>query len=258
MLSKFRGSLFLATGMLLFSIVGHAAIIDFDDNVLTPDSFFDPQANTTWSSGGLTFDHGWNTDFNCCWSDFTYSNKTDTTTAGFLNDRSAITGDGVGAGQDNYAVVTTGINNPQVMFGEALFVQGSYFTNSTYAYLAMANGDDGNDPAFVKGPFEEGDFFTLTITGLDAGGQALASKDFKLANGADILDSWSWVNLNSLGQVYGLEFSLTSSDSGEFGSNTPAYFAMDNLTVTAVPLPAGVWLFISAFAALGVRKRLAA
>jgi len=255
MLRKFRGRLLLATGLLSFSVVGQAAVIDFDDNVLAPDSFFDPQANTTWSSGGLTFEHGWNADFNCCWSDFTYSNKTDTTTAGFLNDRSAITGDGVGAGQDNYAMVTTGLNSPRVMFGEALFVQGSYFTNSTYAYLAMVNGDDGNNPAFVKGPFEAGDFFTLTITGLDAVGQAISSRDFRLAKGADVLSTWKWANLNSLGQVYGLEFSLTSSDSGEFGSNTPAYFAMDNLTITAVPLPAGVWLFLSAIGALGLRSK---
>jgi hypothetical protein len=36
--------------------------------------------------------------------------------------------------------------------------------------------------------------------------------------------------------------------------NTPAYFAMDSLSI--VPLPAGVWLFISALGALGVRKRI--
>ncbi len=200
------------------------------------------------------FNHGWSTTYDCCWSGFTYSNKSDTTTAGYLNDRSAITGDGVGAGQDNYAVGYTGNGDATLSFGSAQTVLGGYFTNVTYTYLAMVYGDDGNETPFVKGPFEEGDFLTLTITGLGFGGESLGSLDFLLADGANALDTWTWFDTSGLGEVHGLDFALSSSDNGLFGMNTPAYFAVDSLSI--VPLPAGVWLFISALGALGFRKRI--
>ena len=237
----------LGASLCLAMLGAQAAVIDFDDNALAPDSFFDPQAATDWASGSATFNQGWN--FGCCWDGVTYSNKTDTTTAGFLNDRSAITGDGFGVGQDNYAIVYTGGAAPLMQFSSAQTVLGGYFTNTTYAYLAMADGNDGNTPAFVSGPFGEDDFFELTITGLDAGGEAMTAVSYRLADGADITDSWEWFDLTGLGQVYGLDFSLSSSDVGPFGMNTPAYFAMDSISI--VPVPAAVWLFISALSVLG-------
>jgi hypothetical protein len=243
----------LAAVLLAAAISTQAAVIDFDDNALASNSFYDPQAAVTWESGGASFNHGWNDDFNCCWSGFTYSNQTDTTTAGFLNDRSAITGDGVGAGQDNYAVGFTGNDNAFLEFNNAQTVLGGYFTNATYTYLAVANGVDGNASPIVKGPFADGDFLTLTVTGLGAGGEALGSLDFMLADGANVLDTWTWFDTSSLGQVYGLDFSLSSSDNGQFGMNTPAYFAMDSLKV--VPIPGAVWLFGSGLGLLGWMRR---
>ena len=70
---------------------------------------------------------------------------------------------------------------------------------------------------------------------LDADGAQLSSLDVVLANGADILDTWLYVDLSGLGVVSGLGFSFASSDMGQWSINTPAYFAMDGLTT--VPLP---------------------
>jgi hypothetical protein len=50
-----------------------------------------------------------------------------------------------------------------------------------------------------------------------------------------IINAWTWVDLTGLGAVYGLEFSLSSSDNSDYGMNTPAYFAMDNLETVPVP-----------------------
>jgi hypothetical protein len=44
--------------------------------------------------------------------------------------------------------------------------------------------------------------------------------------------------------VKSLEFGLSSSDSGQYGMNTPAYFAMDHLTL--VPEPASLVLLLCA------------
>lgn len=248
--------IFIGAALVVASVSAQAVVIDFDDNVLAANTFYDPQANTVWSSGDTDFEHSWNATYNCCWGGFTYSNQTDTTTAGFANDRSAITGDGAGAGQDNYAIGTTGSALPQLMFSQAKTVLGAEFTNTTYAYLAMANGDDGNAMPFVKGPFAAGDYFKITVTGLDAVGDALTSLDFLLADGANVISDWTWFDLSGLGEVNGLEFSLSSSDNGTFGMNTPGYFAVDNISVVPVPVPAAVWLFASALGLLGFRKKV--
>jgi len=249
--------IFAGAVLLAASVGAQAAVITFDDNALAPNTFYNPGAATTWTSGGANFDHLWNAEYNCCWGNFTYSNQTDTTTPGFTNDRAAITGDGVGAGQDNYAIGYTGTTGSSVLtFNNAQTVLGGYFTNTTYAYLAMANGDDGNGipSPFIKGPFGEGDFFKLTVTGLDEFGGALGSLDFLMADGANVIDTWEWFDLSGLGEVNGLSFSLSSSDNGSFGMNTPAYFAVDNLTI--VPVPAAVWLFASALGLLGLRRKV--
>lgn len=239
-----------------FASLASAATIDFADLSLAPDSYFRTDASTSFSSGGATFYY--DAPFGeCCWAGFTYSNLSDTTTPGFLNDGSAITGAGRGGEGDIYAVA----------FGDGAYLEfdspqglvGAWFTNTTYAYLAMHDGDDGNATPFIKGPFGEDDFFTLTVTGLDANGAALASLDVALADGTDILADWTWIDLSSLGVVSGLSFSFASSDSGQWGINTPMYFAIDD--ISTVPVPGALWLFGSALGVAGIvrrRRKLAA
>ena len=45
-----------------------------------------------------------------------------------------------------------------------------------------------------------------------------------------IIKDWTWVDLTSLGASDSLSFSLSSSDNGMFGMNTPAYFCLDNFS----------------------------
>ncbi len=233
----------LTTAALLAASAAQAAVVTFDDLALAPESFFDPQIDTTFTSGGATFTHGCSFFGGACfWNGFSYSNTTDTTTPGFTdpnnsNQYSAITGSGVN-GSANYGVSFPGSSgSSRVDFSSASTVSGAYFTNTTYAYLSMRDGD-----SFAK-QFEAGDFFTLTVNGLGSGDEILGSLDISLAEGANLLDSWLWADLSSLGAVYALEFSLSGSDIGDFGLNTPAYFAIDDLTISAVPVPAAVWLF---------------
>lgn len=89
-------------------------------------------------------------------------------------------------------------------------------------------GASGNDP----------DFFLLTITGLDATNQTVGSTNFYLAdyrfddNSKDyIVDSWELVDLSGLQGATRLSFAVTSSDIGQYGLNTPAYVALDNLVL---------------------------
>ena len=171
-------------------------------------------------------------DYGDYWSGFAASNKTDVTTAGYANQYSAITGKGVN-GSAIYAVaypypVST------IAFKDTI-VSGLYVTNSTYAYLSMKNGDaigkkfggvSGNDP----------DWLLLTIQGFDSTGKLTGEVNVNLADFAYsintndyILNSWKWVNLKKLGRISKLEFSLSSTDNGNWGMNTPGYFCIDNL-----------------------------
>ena len=245
----------LAGTALLASGGANAALVStFEDLSLPANSAFQVSSTGSFVSGDAAFHHRFTEFFpGCCADGWTYSNQQDTTTPGFGNQFSAITGGGV-HGSANYGVAFLG--EARISFAAATQLQGAYFTNTTYTYLAAKNGDDG--AGFVKGPFGDGDFLKLTIQGRDASDAIIATQDFLLADGAAVVNAWTWVDLNSLGAVNALTFVMTSSDSGPFGSNTPTYFALDDLT--PVPLPPALLLFLSGLAAGGglVRRRAAA
>ncbi|MEO8627357.1 MAG: DUF4465 domain-containing protein [Betaproteobacteria bacterium] len=242
----------------------HAATVStFDDLPLVPNSFYAPAATTTFASGAATFNHDF-TDFGggCCSSGWTYTNKTDTTTPGFGNAFSAYAGSGAG-GSANYAVAFFG--TPTVKFASPSIVASADFTNTTYAALSMLNGDTFAKK-FGGASGNDQDFFKLTIIGKDALGATTGTVDYYLAdyrfsnNAADyVRNAWGVVDLTSLGAVSSLGFELASSDSGQFGINTPAYFAMDNLAVIAVPEPGTPLLLLAGGTMLllaGMRRKL--
>ena len=102
-------------------------------------------------------------------------------------------------------------------------VPGFYVTNCIYSYSSMKYGDE-----IAGDPFATGDKFMLTITGV-RNGEKTSSVDFYLAKADKILNEWTYVELNTLNEVDGLIFSLSGSRTGDYGLNTPAYFAFDNL-----------------------------
>ena len=229
--------------VLVFAIasVAGADIANFDDLSLAPESYW----NGSDGSGGFTsgiayFDNYYDDTWGEYWEGFSYSNITDTTTGGMGSQYNAITGVGQG-GSENYAIGFVGwAEPPTVTLNSAGVVDSLYVTNNNYTYYSMLNGD-----AFAKkfggGSGNDEDWFLLTIIGKDVGGVTSGTVDFYLAdyrfgeNSLDyIVDTWEYVDLTSLGAVKSLEFILSSSDVGEYGMNTPAYFAMD----TVVPEPA--------------------
>ena len=102
-------------------------------------------------------------------------------------------------------------------------VEGVYVTNSNYAYLSMKWGD-----GFAR-KFSDTDFFKLNIIGFK-NGTATDTVPFYLAQNGFIVNTWTWVDLKPLGNVDSVFFSLTSSDVGQFGMNTPGFFAIDEFT----------------------------
>jgi hypothetical protein len=233
--------------LIVFGIAGAATgaeIANFEDLSLDPNSYWNgSDGSGGFISGGAFSHNNYNFDWHV-WDGFAYSNITDTTTSGMAGQYNSIAGAGQGDSA-NYAVGFVGwAELPTVTFNAAE-LDGLYVTNNNYAYYSMLNGDafakkfggeDGNDP----------DWFLLTITGKDACDVTTGTVEFYLAdfrfenNGEDyIVDSWEYVELGSLGFVTKLEFSLSSSDAGPWGMNTPAYFVIDTIVLCGYAPAAG-------------------
>lgn len=192
---------------------------DTSGGVLIAGAFFRNNYNTSWKS----------------WDGFSVSNSTDSTTKGFVNQYSVF-GTGGTNHTDHFAVLGT---SGTVILSAPQTVRGCYLNNATYAALSMRDGDafakkfggtTGNDP----------DYFKVIATGYS--GSATQTDSFFLAdyrfsdNKQDyIINEWTYFDLSGLGVVDSIVFNLESTDTGQFGMNTPAYFCMDNFNA---PKPA--------------------
>lgn len=230
------------TLILLFSTLFLAAqtIADFENFELPQDTFFNgSDGNGGFTSGDVFLPNDYNPEWGS-WSGWAISNTTDTLTPGFNNQYSVISGGGAN-NSSNYAV--TFVAGESTLNGfiedgqpfEALY-GGLYVNNSTYAYLSMLEGDDFAKK-FGGATGEDPDFFLLTIKRYKNGVLRADSVNFYLAdyrfedNSQDyIVKDWTFVDLSTLGGVDSLSFTLSSSDNGQFGMNTPAYFCVDDIT----------------------------
>ncbi|MHB1277578.1 MAG: DUF4465 domain-containing protein [Bacteroidia bacterium] len=115
-------------------------------------------------------------------------------------------------------------------------LNGVYITNTAFTYHSIKEGDQfakkfggisGSDP----------DYFVLHILAKENGSWKTDTVHFYLADYRDAdpskdyaVDVWTWVDLSKLGTADTLRFFLESSDTGEFGMNTPGFFAIDALS----------------------------
>lgn len=233
-------------------------VVDFEDvgSNLGSEGFYNGSDGAGgFDSGPLSFNntHGFSFGFEF-WSGWSYSNQTDTTTAGFENQYSNIVGQG-DANSATYAVAFGDTAEINSSFGT---IQSFAITNTTFAALSIRDGDQfakqfggpsGNDP----------DFFSVDILSLDESGNELDSQTVFLAdfrfddNSQDfILTDWQTVDVSGL-NANRIGFRFAGSDVGPFGLNTPSYFALDTVVV-AVPEP-GTWLALGIIATYGYSRR---
>jgi len=223
-------------------------ISDFENLGLAADSYWDgSDLSGGFTSGLASFPNDYNPDF-FSWNKWAYSSMADDTTAGFMNQFSAIPAAGydpAGSGGNTYAVsyvitdyVTTELVPVPLYFSDsnAHVVEGFYVTNGTYPYLSMMHGDDYTKK-FGGESGDDPDYFKLLVWGMYEGNGTdtiqfyLADYRFSDNNEDYIVDEWTWVDLESLGEVDSLMFTMKSTDIGMFGTNTPTFFCMDNLSI---------------------------
>jgi len=254
--------------LVLFSSPGLAEVVDFQDLVVPPAGYFNGDPGTLsagqsvdqpWQSGGVTFSNlfgidsygGLSYEF---WSGFAYSDVVNTTDPAFTNQYASFPGGGYRS--STYAVAYG--SGAAFTLPAPSTVAGFRIANTTYAALTMRDGDQyGFSP-----PLPPGGWFATTATGR-LGGSPTGSVTFYLADlrggtPPGILAEWAWFDLSGLGLVDAVEFAFSGSDTGTFGLNTPAYFAMDALAVNAVPEPAswgGAGIVILGIVSVRFRRR---
>jgi hypothetical protein len=207
-----------------------------------------------FSDGGAYFVNDYNYDYSS-WSGWSYSRVTDNVTSGWGNQYSSAAGSGVN-GSESYGVSYAGFGS-LVQFDVLSSVEGAYFTNSTYTYYSMRDGDNFAKK-FGGSDGSDEDWFLLTVSGYNDGALTdtveIYLADFRFADSGDdyILDEWKWFDLSGLGEVDEVSFSLSSSDVGAFGMNTPAYFVMDSLV--SVPEPMSIFVLSVGGFVLGFKR----
>lgn len=192
--------------------------------------------NTSYTEKGVTFNNAYNADY-ASWDGFAVSNLHDKTTPGYANQYSVFA-DGGANGSTNFGVCYySSYSNPNSAFfslasGEEANSLSLMINNNTYAALSMQDGD-----AYSK-KFAAGDWFKVTATGYKEDGTQTGTADIYLADFRDgksyICAAWTKVDLSALGTFNKVAFTISSSDVGDYGMNTPAYFCIDDVTFNLV------------------------
>jgi hypothetical protein len=113
-----------------------------------------------------------------------------------------------------------------------------YICNQPYAYYVCLNGN-----GYGRALNQEGDALKLYIHGLDSdfedNGKVVEHTLISAVDNGDGTFSpvgsteWQRIDLSELGAINGIYFTMTSTDSGEYGINSPTYFCADRFTVAA-------------------------
>lgn len=187
----------------------------------------------SFSSGKATFKNNYDTAWKV-WDGFGVSNMTDTVTRGYTNQYSVISGSGVNY-TAQYAVIS---QQATVVLDKQQVVKGCYVNNGTYPALSMKNGD-GFAKKFGGTTGDDPDYFRIVAKGFigdDSSSTMFYLADYRsLDNNKDyIINNWDHFDLSVLGDVDSIVFSLESSDNGQFGMNTPAFFCIDHFNAEMI------------------------
>lgn len=217
-------------------------LADFEDLDLETNSYWNgSEGDGFFQTNNTIFSNNYNTEYGS-WSQWAYSSVTDNTTAGWSNQYSAITGgsfEAINSNTGTYGVsYASAYEPPVVKFADqrAHMVKGFYVTNSTYAALSMRDGD-AYSKKFGGATGIDPDWLKLSVYGFHNGENTdtitFYLADYRFDNNAQdyIIQTWQWIELSQLGYVDSLQMLLSSSDVGQWGMNTPAYFCADNFYI---------------------------
>ena len=210
---------------------GQMSINSFEDINLNSNGLFQNDSlSGSIESGNLALTCTWSSsDWGTFGSGFSVSNHKDITTTGFTNPYSCIAESGA-YNSENFAVYNN--SSDSVSFKSPSDMESIMLCNNTYAYLSMLNGDSfAKKFGGIDGTDE--DYFKVIVSLYTEDGTMLGDEDFYLADfrgdAAYIVKEWTKLDLSAYKAVSYMKFSFESTDTSDWGFNTPAYFCLDNI-----------------------------
>jgi hypothetical protein len=229
-------------------ITGSAqSVSDFESFTLSPNSAYSSTASVPFQTSNAVFPYQWDTQFNYWAGGIAYTNKYDSINTGTAN----IFGVRAYKGYNGSGMFAVAQDRARIIM-KAPYNQldGFYITNTTYAWKAIKKGDmfarkfgdtTGTKTGTLYAQGSYPDYFKVTVKGYLGGVMKNDSSVFYLAdyrflnNNLDYVEgSWQWLNTSNLGVVDSVRFFMYSSDAGQFGINTPLYFAIDNVSTSTI------------------------
>jgi hypothetical protein len=228
-------------------------VTDFENFNLPANSYYKDTNNTPFLTSHASFMHQFTKGKFGYWkAGFSYTNAYDSITAGYTNLYGVRPFNGVNNSSKYVVAQDRGVISVTV---PQTTVDGFYYTNTTYAFKSMRDGDGfarkfgdttgtGSGTAIAQGSYP--DFFKVVVKGYLGGTLKADSIEFYLAdfrsgnNAQDyIVADWRFMNTAIIGAVDSLKFLMRSSDFGSFGINTPGFFGIDDFK-TSTPNPTGI------------------
>lgn len=211
------------------------------------------QLDTFWngsdSSGGFEYPNYpgliFKNTYSGYWaSGFAQSTMRDTTDGTFNNLYSSASGNGANL-SNTYTIVSPDnadqiLNSTIVIKGEFRQINkwnGAWVNNTTFGANVIENGNQFSRKfGDTTGGFSGEDWFLLTFYDDNGDSVEFYLADYRFSDSAldYVIKDWTYVDLSSLNRV--VRFKLRSTDNGQFGMNTPNYFALDDIEVEAYDL----------------------
>ena len=132
----------------------------------------------------------------------------------------------------DWILATKGFSSNIILFDQAYYPEYVYICQNSNTMEAITKG------MFNARAFTENDTLALIISTLNSNLEEIESITYFLAVDGTKNNGWAKVPLTALNQAMGLSFRMTTTDMGEYGANTPLYFALDGLTVNTEPITA--------------------
>lgn len=190
---------------------------------------------------GMSFFHNAWADYNF-WYGFALASCADTAYETIADQFRCVAGGGLAGKGTPYVIAYAAEGMSAYSPCEVYFTADNEAWQAEEVYLCIGSWALHNVTVGGAGhTFAAGDSLVVIIEGLDQDGEAIEGKkvsfflaDYRSANEADwtLNNGWEKCDLTALGELYGLRFTMKTSDVGDWGSNTALYFALDGLKIS--------------------------